>query len=175
MHPRRKKRLTIVTSIIIGLSVVTGLVLYALSQNIDLFYKPSEIYLGKEDNNGNNSGVKPTINQRMRVGGLVVPGSVVRDPNNLKVSFKLTDMKMPISFSEDDLMITVKYDGILPDLFREGQGIVANGTLVSESTIEASEVLAKHDENYVPKELADSAGEKHKKLTYSKEQLSQEK
>lgn len=166
MNPRRKKRLTIVASILIGLSVVAGLVLYALSQNIDLFYKPSEITLGKE-----GSGVKPVLNQRLRIGGLVVPNSVKRDPNSLKVSFELTDMRMPITFNEDDLTITVKYDGILPDLFREGQGIVANGRLIAGNIIEASEVLAKHDENYVPKELADSAGEKHKKLTYSEEQL----
>lgn len=168
MNPRRKKRLTIVASILIGLSVVSGLVLYALSQNIDLFYKPSEITLGKED-----SGIKPLLNQRLRIGGLVVPGSVKRDPTSLKVSFKLTDMRMPISFSDDDLMITVKYDGILPDLFREGQGIVANGVLTENGVINASEVLAKHDENYVPKELADSAGEKHKKLSYSTEQLAE--
>ena len=148
MNPRRKKRLTIVTSILIGLGVVAGLVLYALSQNIDLFYKPSEIYNGKDD-----SGVKPINGQRLRIGGLVVPGSVKRDENNLKVSFKLFDMKMPITFSENDQTITVKYDGILPDLFREAQGIVANGVLVDGSYIEASEVLAKHDENYMPKEL----------------------
>jgi len=149
MNPRRKKRLTIVASILIGLSVVSGLVLYALSQNIDLFYKPSEIYNGKE-----GSGAVPIDGQRLRIGGLVVPGSVKRDENSLKIAFKLADMKMPITFDENDPMITVKYDGILPDLFREGQGIVANGTLnVDGYFIEASEVLAKHDENYMPKEL----------------------
>jgi len=152
MNPRRKKRLTIVASILIGLSVVAGLVLYALSQNIDLFYKPSEIFNGKDD-----SGIKPINGQRLRIGGLVVPGSVKRDENSLKITFKLTDMKMPIVFNESDPMITVKYDGILPDLFREAQGIVANGILVDGKYIEASEVLAKHDENYMPKELADDA------------------
>lgn len=170
MNPRRKKRLTIVISILTGLSVVAGLVLFALSQNIDLFYKPSEIYHGKDD-----SGLKPQINQRIRIGGLVVPGSVKRDPNSLKMSFELTDMRMPIVFTDTDLKVTVLYDKILPDLFREGQGIVANGVLTAENIINASEVLAKHDENYVPKELADSAGEKHKKLSYSSEQLSSEK
>lgn len=166
MNPRRKKRLTIVTSIIIGLAVVAGLVLYALSQNIDLFYKPSEIYNGKED-----TGIKAINGQRLRIGGLVVPGSVHRDPDSLNVSFKLADMRMPIAFSESDPMVTVTYDGILPDLFREGQGIVANGTLVNGNMIEASEVLAKHDENYMPKELADEKGEKHVKPDYSKAQL----
>ncbi len=155
MNPRRKKRLTIVASILIGLGVVAGLVLYALSQNIDLFYKPSEIYNGKDD-----SGVKPVNGQRLRIGGLVVPGSVNRDENSLKISFKLADMRMPIAFDENDPMITVKYDGILPDLFREGQGIVANGILVDGKFIEASEVLAKHDENYMPKEL-EGDGKQH--------------
>ena len=166
MNPRRKKRLTIVLSILIGLSVVAGLVLYALSQNIDVFYTPTEIYHGKKD-----SKVKPVIGQRIRIGGLVVPGSVNRDENSLKVHFDLADMRMPIVFNEDDLKITVKYDGILPDLFSEGQGIVANGTLEEGYVINATEVLAKHDENYMPKELADSMGEKHQKPSYSKDQL----
>ena len=165
MNPRRKKRLTIVLSILIGLSLVAGLVLYALSQNIDVFYTPTEIHEGKKDTN-----VKPIIGQRLRIGGLVVPGSVKRDENSLKVHFDLADMRMPIEFNEDDIVVTVKYDGILPDLFREGQGIVANGTLEEGYVINASEVLAKHDENYMPKELADSMGEKHEKPTYSKEQ-----
>jgi cytochrome c-type biogenesis protein CcmE len=73
---------------------------------------------------------------------------------------------MPISFSEADPTVTVTYDGILPDLFREGQGIVANGVLVDGSIIKASEVLAKHDENYMPKELADDMGIKHEKPKY---------
>jgi len=170
MNPRRKKRLAIVASILIGIGAVAGLVLYALSQNIDLFYTPSEITQGKED-----TGIKPSIGQRIRIGGLVVPDSVKRDPDNLKVSFKLSDMKMPIVFAESDPMITVYYEGILPDLFREGQGIVANGTLIKDSSgdlhIEASEVLAKHDENYMPAELADAAGKDYKKMDYSQKQL----
>lgn len=170
MNPRRKKRLTIVASILIGLGIVAGLVLYALSQNIDLFYTPSEITQGKKD-----SGIKPSVGQRIRIGGLVVPDSVKRDPDNLKVTFKLSDMKMPIVFDASDPMISVYYEGILPDLFREGQGIVANGTLTRDSFgslhIEASEVLAKHDENYMPAELADAAGKDYKKLEYSDKQL----
>ena len=160
MNPRRKKRLTIVAAIFIGLGFVVGLVLYALSQNIDLFYTPTEIHHGKED-----SGIKAIEGQRIRIGGLVVPNSVHRDSDSLKVSFKLADMRMPIVFNDADLIVTVKYDGILPDLFREGQGIVANGVLVKDGSssgflIDASEVLAKHDENYMPKELADAAEEK---------------
>jgi len=170
MNPRRKKRLTIVISILVGLSVVAGFVLFALSQNIDLFYKPSEIYQGKDD-----SGIKPIDGQRLRIGGLVVPGSVKRDPASLDVTFKLVDMRMPIVFNDADPVVEVHYDGILPDLFREGHGIVANGTLVNGNLIEASEVLAKHDENYIPKELADDMGEKHEKPSYSKEQLESQK
>lgn len=173
MNPRRKKRLTIVASILIGIGIVAGLVLYALSQNIDLFYTPSEITQGKKD-----SGLKPTIGQRIRIGGLVVPGSVKRDPDNLKVTFKLSDMKMPIVFDENDPMTSVYYEGILPDLFREGQGIVANGTLTRGPSgvlhVEASEVLAKHDENYMPAELADAQGKDYKKLEYSDKQLENE-
>lgn len=170
MNPRRKKRLTIVGSVLVGIAVVAGLVLYALSQNIDLFYTPTEITQGKQD-----SGIKPQIGQRIRIGGLVVPDTVKRDPDNLKVSFSLSDMRMPIVFNDSDIMISVHYEGILPDLFREGQGIVANGTLTRSQTgelyVEASEVLAKHDENYMPAELADAAGKDYKKLEYSDKQL----
>jgi len=170
MNPRRKKRLTIVGSVLVGIAVVAGLVLYALSQNIDLFYTPAEITQGKKD-----SGLKPQIGQRIRIGGLVVPDTVKRDPDNLKVSFSLSEMRMPIVFNENDLVISVHYEGILPDLFREGQGIVANGTLTKSESgelyVEASEVLAKHDENYMPAELADAAGKDYKKLEYSDKQL----
>jgi cytochrome c-type biogenesis protein CcmE len=174
MNPRRKKRLAIVGSVLIGISVVAGLVLYALSQNIDLFFTPSEITQGKKE-----TGLKPGIGQRIRIGGLVVPGSVKRDPENLKVSFKLSDMAIPIVFKDSDPMVTVYYEGILPDLFREGQGIVANGTLTEHPptslSIEASEVLAKHDENYIPAELAEAAEQKHEKATYSDKQLQSKK
>ena len=157
MNPRRKKRLTIVLSVLASIGLIIGLVLYALSQNIDLFYTPHEIVHGKDD-----SGVKPTIGQRIRVGGLVVVGSVKRDADNLKVQFDLTNKGE---------VITIKYDGILPDLFREGQGIIANGKLTQARLLEASEVLAKHDENYMPKEIAESLGENHQAPTYTKDQL----
>ena len=155
MNPRRKKRLTIVLSVLAGIGLIIGLVLYALSQNIDLFYTPHEVIHGKDD-----TGVKPTIGQRIRVGGLVVAGSVKRDENSLKVQFDLTNKNE---------VITIKYDGILPDLFREGQGIIANGSLTAATVLKASEVLAKHDENYMPKEVADSLGEGHEAPKYSKE------
>lgn len=141
MNPRRKKRLIITSSLIIGLSLSLGLVLFALQQNIDLFYTPSEIIDGK-----NETGIRPEIGQRLRVGGMVVNGTVKRDPENLKVSFDLIDNGGGI--------VTVFFDGILPDLFREGQGIVAQGELLTATQINAFEVLAKHDEEYMPPEVA---------------------
>ncbi|NMP15842.1 MULTISPECIES: cytochrome c maturation protein CcmE [unclassified Thalassotalea] len=153
MNPRRKKRLTIISSILAGVAIVAGLSLYALSTNIDLFFTPSEIVNGKDD-----TGEKPVVGQRIRVGGLVVAGTVNRDSESLKVQFKLIDTGP---------MITVKYDGILPDLFREGQGIVAQGTLIEPTVLEASEVLAKHDEEYMPKEIAEKVGKHHQKPTYN--------
>lgn len=157
MNPRRKKRLFIIVSLVILLGAAIGSMLYALQQNIDLFYTPSEILEGKDLGNG-KIGAKPQIGQRLRIGGMVVEGSVVRSETNLDVQFKLTDTGP---------MVTIKYNGILPDLFREGQGIVAQGILVAFDTIEATEVLAKHDEEYMPPELAEKMkGIKHVKPKY---------
>jgi len=154
MNPRRKKRLSIALVIILGLGSVTGLVLYALKQNIDLFYTPTQMIegLGEEK-------VRPIAGQRLRIGGLVLPGSVKRSTEDLKVRFQLTDNKGGI--------VTLEYDGILPDLFREGQGIVAQGTLKSATVISATEVLAKHDEEYMPPEVAEAVkGIQHTKPKY---------
>jgi cytochrome c-type biogenesis protein CcmE len=143
MNPRRKKRLLIISSLVIGLSIAVGLVLFALQQNIDLFYTPTEIIEGKKE-----TGIKPEVGQRLRIGGLVINGSVKRDPDNLKVSFDLIDNGGGI--------VTIFFDGILPDLFREGQGIVAQGELLNATQINAFEVLAKHDEEYMPPEVAEA-------------------
>jgi cytochrome c-type biogenesis protein CcmE len=135
---------------IIGFLIVSaiGLMLYALNDSIDLFYTPSEIIEGK-------NGQKPQVGQRLRIGGMVVPGSVKRDQESLAVSFDLIDTGPTV---------TVTYTGILPDLFREGQGIVATGVLTGASSIKAQEVLAKHDEEYMPPELAEKMkGIKHVK------------
>ncbi|UKA09489.1 cytochrome c maturation protein CcmE [Photobacterium damselae] len=156
MNPRRKKRLTIVIAILVGLSATVGLMLYALNQNMDLFYTPTELVNGKPD------GTKPEVGQRLRIGGMVVKGSLKRDPESLKVSFEVQDVGPKV---------TVIYDGILPDLFREGQGIVAQGVLVNPTTVQASEVLAKHDENYMPPEVADAMKKNHTRLQYTEEQL----
>lgn len=154
MNPRRKKRLSIALVVIIGLGSVTGLVLYALKQNIDLFYTPTQLIEGLGEDK-----VKPIVGQRLRIGGLVLPGSVQRSDEDLKVRFQLSD--------DQGGIVTLEYDGILPDLFREGQGIVAQGTLKSEKVISATEVLAKHDEEYMPPEVAEAIkGIKHTKPEY---------
>jgi cytochrome c-type biogenesis protein CcmE len=148
MNPRRQKRLMAVSAIILVVGGAIGLMLYALNQNIDLFYTPSEIIDGKE-------GRIPAIGQRLRIGGMVVPGTVNRDQETLAVSFDLVDVGPAV---------TVSYQGILPDLFREGQGIVATGVLTKNNHIDAHEVLAKHDEEYMPPELAEKMkGIKHVK------------
>lgn len=158
MNPRRKSRLKVVLAILSGVAVATGLTLYALSQNIDLFYTPSEIIYGKE----NNPQHKPEVGQRIRVGGMVVEGSVKRDTQSLKVEFDLNDVGPAIQ---------VEYEGILPDLFREGQGIVAQGVLVEPTKLKASEVLAKHDENYMPPELGDKMKKQHQPMGISEADL----
>lgn len=132
----RKKRILIVAAILAGVTVAAGLILTAFEKNLLYFYSPSQIQAGEAP-----------VGRAFRIGGLVVEGSVHRDPNSLHVSFDLTDTAYDV---------TVRYDGILPDLFREGQGIVANGKLDDNGVFQAVQVLAKHDENYMPPEVADS-------------------
>lgn len=151
MNPRRKSRLSVVLFVLLGVAVASALVLYALRQNIDLFYTPSEVIYGKND----DADLKPEVGQRIRVGGMVVAGTVERDPKSLKVRFDLNDIGPAI---------TVEYEGILPDLFREGQGIVAQGVLTQPTVLTATEVLAKHDENYVPPELGEKMQKVHKPM-----------
>lgn len=158
MHPRRKSRLKLILLVLLGVSVATGLMMYALRSNIDLFYTPSEIVYGKND----DEKQRPHVGQRIRVGGMVVAGSVERDAKTLKVKFDLNDIGPSI---------TVEYEGILPDLFREGQGIVAQGVLKTPTLLVASEVLAKHDENYVPPELDDQMKKAHQPMGVSSADL----
>ncbi|KAF0805279.1 cytochrome c-type biogenesis protein CcmE [Alcanivorax sp. S71-1-4] len=136
MNPVRRQRLLIVLGALTGVALAAGLLLYAISDNINLFYTPQKVVNGEAP-----------VGQRMRVGGLVTAGSVRRDQESLKVQFDLTD---------GIGTFTVYYQGILPDLFREGQGIVANGTLTSRESFEATEVLAKHDETYMPPEVQEA-------------------
>jgi len=136
MHPVRKKRVITISVILVVLSAAISLVMYALSQNINLFYSPSQIAAGEAP-----------LNVTIRAGGMVVDGSVKRDSTSLDVAFMVTDYKHSV---------LIEYTGILPDLFREGQGIVAQGKLDERGVLIASEVLAKHDEEYMPPEVTDA-------------------
>ena len=136
MHPVRKQRLMIVMFVVLFSSAAIGLMMYGLSGNINLFFPPAEIAAGK-------APVGPGI----RVGGMVVEGSIKRSTDSLKTTFELTDYQASV---------TVVYEGILPDLFDEGQGAVAAGRLTEEGVLIATEVLAKHDENYMPPEVAEA-------------------
>ncbi|RUO78339.1 cytochrome c maturation protein CcmE [Pseudidiomarina taiwanensis] len=148
MIPRRKKRLGWTLGLVFGVAASLGLILYAMSEQVDLFYTPSQVHDGLGADK-----VKPVVGQRLRIGGMVVEGSVQRNPQTLEVSFRVTDTGPEV---------TILYQGILPDLFREGQGIVAQGVMIEPLVLEATEVLAKHDEEYMPPELAEQMkGIKH--------------
>jgi len=136
---RKQKRLSVILAGLGVLGIAIGLVLYALSDTIVFFYTPSEIV---------EKGVKP--GQRFRLGGLVEQGSVKKGEGT-SVSFSVTDTIKALP---------VTYSGQLPDLFGEGQGVVAEGKLDAGGTFIADTVLAKHDENYMPKDVADRLKEK---------------
>ena len=133
MNPLRKKRLYIVLAILAGVGIAVTLALSALQQNINLFYTPTQIANGEAPQN-----------TRIRAGGLVENGSVQRSSDSLETDFVVTDGAKSV---------TIRYSGILPDLFREGQGIVAMGKLDGSGVLIADEVLAKHDEKYMPPEV----------------------
>lgn len=133
MRAARKKRMQMVIFIALGAAIAIGLVLFALRQNINLFFTPSQIARGEA----------PT-GREIRAGGLVVDGSVKRATDSLYVEFSISDTAE---------QVVVSFDGILPDLFREGQGIIAIGALNENGVVEAREVLAKHDEEYMPPEV----------------------
>jgi cytochrome c-type biogenesis protein CcmE len=132
---RKQRRLALISSALAVLGVAAGLVLFAFQDSIVFFYGPSELA---------EKNVAPGT--RVRIGGLVKEGSVQRGPDQTVV-FQVTDTNK---------VVKVSYRGILPDLFREGQGVVAEGVLVSLSEFKADSVLAKHDETYMPKEVADA-------------------
>ena len=134
MNPIRKQRLYALISILIGSLLATWLVVSALSENMNLFYSPTEI---KEANLDQGTLI--------RAGGMVKAGSIIKSKDSLEVSFTVTDY-------QNDLLI--KYEGILPDLFAENAGVVVRGNLTPEGDFLAIEVLAKHDENYMPPEVA---------------------
>ena len=134
MHPLRRKRLIVIVFILAGVAVTAALALSALEKNINLFYPPDQVV-----------GGEAPMGKRIRVGGMVLEGSVVRASDSLDVDFVLTDRR-----GSD---VGVRYSGMLPDLFREGQGILVTGELDAAGLFQADEVLAKHDENYMPPEL----------------------
>jgi cytochrome c-type biogenesis protein CcmE len=146
VHSIRKQRLYVVAFIVVFSSAAVALMLFALSSNINLFYPPRDIAAGKA----------PT-GQSIRAGGMVVEESVLRSADGLTVRFQITDYKATVD---------VVYSGILPDLFAEGQGAVASGKLDEQGVFQASEVLAKHDENYMPPEVADALAEQHETSLY---------
>jgi cytochrome c-type biogenesis protein CcmE len=130
---RKQRRGVLIGTCLVVLGVAVGLVLYAMRDSIVFFYSPSEV-----------AEMKVAPGQRFRLGGLVETGSVVRDEGTT-VRFVVTDRSRNLP---------VTYTGVLPDLFREGQGVVAEGTLAADGTFHADNVLAKHDENYMPPEVA---------------------
>jgi cytochrome c-type biogenesis protein CcmE len=136
MKPVRKQRLYLILAMVVAIAVAAGFGLNALNQNLMFFFAPTEVVAGKAPDTA-----------VFRLGGMVVEGSVQRPGDDLLVRFDLTDFEQVVS---------VEYTGILPDLFREGQGIVSRGRLRPDGVFVAEEVLAKHDENYMPPEVADS-------------------
>lgn len=133
MNPKRRQRLVLVLGLILLVAVAVGLSLYALRSNLNLFYTPRQIVAGQAPHGTS-----------LRAGGVVRFGSVQHAADSVAVTFVVTDFKANV---------TVRYNGILPDLFREGQGVVVIGTLGPHNEIEASQVLAKHDEKYTPPEV----------------------
>lgn len=132
----RQKRLGFIVAGVMLVAAAVGLVLYALKNNVSLYFTPTQVY-NKEAPQGRN----------FRIGGLVEMGSVKRETDGLTVHFNITD---------NARIMPVVYKGILPDLFKEGKGVVAQGKLEADNVFHAEEVLAKHDENYMPPEAADA-------------------
>lgn len=133
MIPARRRKIKMLLATLFILSIAVALLLYALRQNISLFYTPSQVVAGEAPQQ-----------HAIRVGGMVEKGSIIRGKKGLEVQFKVTDFNQTLA---------VTYTGILPDLFREGQGVVAEGQLIDNQHFRASQVLAKHDANYMPPEV----------------------
>jgi cytochrome c-type biogenesis protein CcmE len=132
----RRKRLYAVLAILAGVSAAVVLAVLAFEDNLLYFYNPSQVMAGEAP-----------AGRTFRIGGMVTEGSVQRSDGSLDVRFVVTDFRHSI---------VVRYDGLLPDLFREGQGVIAHGRLTEAGEFMADEVLAKHDENYMPPEVAES-------------------
>ncbi|MFM7395528.1 MAG: cytochrome c maturation protein CcmE [Gammaproteobacteria bacterium] len=137
----RQRRITLVVGILVGVSIAGVLALNAFRENVMFFFDPSQVAAGEAP-----------IEKRFRLGGMVRPGTVDREAGSLDMSFVVTDFKHDVR---------VVYSGVVPDLFRENQGVVAHGRLGSNGVFVADEILAKHDENYMPPEVAKAIKEKH--------------
>ncbi len=142
MHPARARRLKLIVIMLIGVFIASGFAALAFKENLMLYFTPSEVAAGKA----------PT-GQRFNIGGMVVDGSVIKSTQSVEVKFDVTDYEKTI---------TISFADILPDLFREGQAIIAKGKLNTDGVFVADEVLAKHDETYMPQEVADSLKNKNK-------------
>jgi cytochrome c-type biogenesis protein CcmE len=137
MTPQRRKRLYLVLGIVVGVGIAAGLALSAFRQNVTFYFIPTEVAQGAV--HGDES---------FRLGGMVKDRSVQRSPGSLEVSFLLTDFKHEVP---------ITYSGVLPDLFREGQGVIVHGRLNGHGVFVADEVIAKHDEKYMPPKIAGTA------------------
>ncbi|MCG8381098.1 MAG: cytochrome c maturation protein CcmE [Gammaproteobacteria bacterium] len=138
MTPQRKRRLALISLMLVSIGIAVALILNAFQKNLLFFFSPTQVIAGEAP-----------LNHPFRIGGMVKEGSLTRSSDGLSVNFVVTD------YSHD---VNVTYTGILPDLFREGQGIVAMGKLgeATSKVFTATEVLAKHDENYMPPEVAEA-------------------
>ncbi len=133
MKRHRKRKLAVIIFITLGLSATIGLTFFALGQNMNMFYTPSQVALGEVE-----------VGRNFRIGGMVKEGTFISAMDSLRVRFETTDFIHSVP---------IEYEGILPDLFREGQGIVAEGSVDARGVFNASRVLAKHDENYMSQEV----------------------
>ncbi len=138
---KRQQRGILVALVLAGVAIAIALLLKALDEEILYFYTPQQVAAGDAPDG-----------KRFRLGGLVIPGSIQRASGSLKVSFLVTD---------NQKTLPVEYEGVLPDLFRDGQGVIAHGTMNDNGIFVADEVLAKHDENYMPPEVAEALEKVH--------------
>ena len=146
MTPARKKRLTLIGLIFASFAAAVALLLYAMQNDLNHYYSLDQIA----------AYAAPLEQPGIRVGGMVEDKSLQREGDSLTVRFRITDYRHP--------PLTVHYTGMLPDLFREGQGVIARGTLLANGDFQADEILAKHDENYLPPEVKadmDKSGHQH--------------
>jgi cytochrome c-type biogenesis protein CcmE len=150
MKPRHK-RLAMIAVGLVAFAGAAALILSAFRSNLVFFFSPSQV-----------AAHEAPVNRSFRIGGLVQQGTLQREPDGVTVRFVVTDTAKNI---------TVLYTGILPDLFKEGKGVVAQGTLTADGVFHAKEVLAKHDENYMPPQAADAVGKAQKAMQESKKTL----